>query len=149
MRKKCDRRCPSQLNWSFEGRSQHFSMKGSLSFFLCLFFARSFSPFHFKSSCDTRLNVRFLHVFAFTACVRVNLLHVFAFSKNVLWLAQTNVITLKTLHHAVNARWKREWQRAFKVWEHLEIWRSLSKNKGWENEAKNPSLWKGVFCRSV
>jgi len=42
------------------------------------------------------------------------LLHVVAFSKKLRWSAQTNVITLKTLLHAVNARWKRLSQPSFR-----------------------------------
>ena len=35
-----------------------------------------------------------------------------AFSKKLLWLAQTNVITMKKQMHTVNSRSKRVWQRA-------------------------------------
>ncbi len=48
---------------------------------------------YLKLRCDERFTLR--------------LLHVVAFSKNLRWLAQTKVITLKTQLHAVNARWKR------------------------------------------
>jgi len=48
-----------------------------------------------------------------TSVLRMRLLHVFAFSKKLRWLAQTNVISLKTQLHAVNARWKRLSQLSF------------------------------------
>jgi len=51
---------------------------------------------------------------AFYACV-----YCIAFSKKLRWLAQTEVITLKTQLHAVNARWKRLSQLS--LIEHLSI----------------------------
>ena len=41
------------------------------------------------------------------------LMHALAFSKKLLWLAQTDVIIMKSQTHAVNARWKCMWQLGF------------------------------------
>jgi len=49
-----------------------------------------------------------------TVVLRMRLLHFVACSKQLCWLAQTKVITLKTQLHAVNARWKQQSQRSFK-----------------------------------
>ena len=45
----------------------------------------------------------------------VRLLQSFAFSKKLLWLAQTNVISLKTQIHSENTHWKRVSQFGFSL----------------------------------
>ena len=56
-----------------------------------------------KLSCDMRFNLRF----------NLRLLHAIAFSRKLRWFEPTKVISLKMQQHAVNARSKRVWQRAF------------------------------------
>jgi len=51
-----------------------------------------------------------------TVVLRMRLLHAVAFSKKLSWFEPTNVITLKTLSHAVNACVKRSSQRSFNDW---------------------------------
>ena len=83
------------LNWN-STMSTIFRLNYTFSFF-------DFIVFSLKSS---RVATRDFYV---------RLLHAFAISKYLRWFEPIKAISLKTQQHAVNARWKRLWQRAFSV----------------------------------
>ena len=80
----------------------------------------------------------------------VRILHAVAFSKKLLWVAQTNVITLKTQMHAIHARWKRvsqlgftwvlPWSQMFSMFYQLTIFKSFDWNFS-AHQTKNVSGW--------
>jgi len=82
----------------------------------------------------------------------VRLLLAFAFSKELPWLAQTSIITLKTQLHAENARWKRLSQLSLKIimiaWFQIKICNKITVLIFDQNILKHFIRLELCFCQS-